>query len=345
MLYFENDYCEGAHSAILQRLLETNMEKLPGYGTDRYCASAKQKIRDACQCPQADVYFLTGGTQTNATVIRAILKPYEGVLAASSGHISIHEAGAVEAGGHKVLGLPHREGKLSADVLRDYLEAFYKDESHEHMVFPGMVYLSHPTEYGTLYSLKELQEISALCRAHDLPLFVDGARLCYGLAVESSDLTLADMARLTTVFYIGGTKAGALCGEAVVFPERAPAHFMTIIKQQGALPAKGRLHGIQFDTLFTGGLYLEISRHAVAAADVLRKALQERGCRFYVNAPANQIFVIMKNSDMEMLRRKVVFSIWEPYDSTHTVVRFVTSWGTRMEDIDQLIRLLPDQMS
>ena len=345
MLYFENDYCEGAHSAILQRLLETNMEKLPGYGTDPYCASAREKIRHATGCPDADVYFLVGGTQTNVTVIRSMLKPYEGVLAASCGHISVHEAGAVEASGHKVLELPHREGRLSAGCLREYLEAFYKDESHEHMVFPGMVYLSHPTEYGTLYSRKELAEISELCKTYRLPLFLDGARLCYGLAVESSDVTLNDLARLTTVFYIGGTKAGALCGEAVVFPERAPAHFMTMVKQQGALLAKGRLTGIQFDTLFTGGLYLKISRHAIRAADRLREALRERGCRFYVDAPANQIFIILKNEIMEQLRKEVVFSIWAPYDSGHTIVRFVTSWGTRMEDIEQLICLLPDQLA
>ena len=340
MLYFENDYCEGAHSAILQKLIDTNMEKLPGYGTDKYCASAQEKIQKACNCPDADVFFLVGGTQTNAAVIGALLKRFEGVLAASCGHINIHEAGAIEFTGHKILELPHKQGKISASDLQDYLQSFYNDVNHEHMVFPGMVYISHPTEYGTLYSKKELSSISQICHTYKLPLFLDGARLCYGLASDASDVTLSDLAQLTTVFYIGGTKAGALCGEAIVFPQKAPEHFMTMIKQQGALLAKGRLLGIQFDTLFTNDLYLEISRNALNTADVLKKAFQEKGYRFFIDSPTNQIFIILPNEDMERLSHNIVFSFWEAYDKKHTIVRFATSWATKMEDVHQLISLL-----
>lgn len=340
MLFFENDYCEGAHSAILQRLCETNMEKLPGYGTDPYCASARKKIKQACGCPEGDVYFLVGGTQANAAVIGAMLRRYEGVICASSGHINVHEAGAVEFTGHKVLALPHTDGKLPARRLQEYLDGFYNDESYEHMVFPGMVYLSHPTEYGTLYSKKELQEIAAVCRQYRLPLFVDGARLCYGLASSSCDVALADLAASTDAFSIGGTKAGALCGEAIVFPKKAPQHFLTMVKQQGALLAKGRLLGIQFDTLFTDGLYLKISQNAIATASILKHALLEKGYRLYLDAPTNQIFVILDNETLSRLKRDVVFSVWEPYNASHTVIRFATSWATTMEDIHALTQLL-----
>ena len=237
MLFFVNDYCEGAHPAILQKLLETNMEKLSGYGTDKYCDSAKEKIRKACGCPDADVFFLVGGTQTNATIIGSVLNRYEGVLAAQTGHVSCHEAGAIEYTGHKVLTLPAENGKIKAESITDYVETFYGDESHDHMVFPGMVYISHPTEYGTLYTKKELEEISEVCHKYELPLFLDGARLGYGLVSPEADVTLEDIARCTDVFYIGGTKVGALCGEAVVFTKKAPKHFMTMVKQQGALLA------------------------------------------------------------------------------------------------------------
>ena len=251
MLYFENDYCEGAHPAVLNRLMETNMEKLPGYGTDPYTESAKEKIRRACGCPEAGVFLLTGGTQTNAVVIASMLKRYEGVVAATTGHVSVHEAGAIEFTGHKVLEVPGKVGKMEAGTLRSYLEAFYGDGNHEHMVFPGMAYISQPTEYGTLYTKAEMEAISKVCSEYELPLYVDGARMGYGLACRENEVTLADLARLTTVFYIGGTKVGALCGEAVVFPKKAPKHFMTMVKQQGALLAKGRVLGVQFDTLFT----------------------------------------------------------------------------------------------
>ncbi len=339
MLYFENDYCEGAHPAVLQKLIETNMEKLPGYGTDHYCESAKEKIRTACGCPQADVFFLVGGTQTNAAVISALLRRYEGVIAPVTGHINGHEAGAVEYTGHKVLALPQKEGKLSADDLRNFLKTFHDDGNREHMVFPGMAYISHPTEYGTLYSAAELEALSKVCREYEIPLFLDGARLGYGLAC-GCDVTLQDIARLTDVFYIGGTKAGALCGEAVVFPKGAPKHFMTMTKQQGALLAKGRLLGIQFDVLFTDDLYKKISENAIQAANRLKEALCEKGYELYIDSPTNQIFVILENSQMERLSRLAVFSFWEKYDDMHTVVRFATSWATRMEEIEELISVL-----
>ena len=340
MLYFENDYCEGAHPAILKKFMETNLEKLPGYGTDRYCQSAKEKIRSACGCPDAKIYFLSGGTQTNATVIAALLKRYEGVVSAATGHINGHEAGAVEYTGHKVLGLPHTDGKISADGLKSYLETFFGDENHDHMVFPGMVYISHPTEYGTLYSKQELSSISSVCRRFQIPLFLDGARLGYGLAAPSCDVSLQDIAQYTDVFYIGGTKVGALCGEAVVFPSKAPDHFLTMVKQQGALLAKGRVMGIQFDVLFTDNLYLEISKNAIKTAMRLKEALLDKGYRLLIDSPTNQIFVVLDNEKMKTLGQTVKFSFWEKYDETHTTVRFATSWATKMEEVEELIQLL-----
>lgn len=340
MLYFENDYCEGAHLEVLKRLMETNMEKLSGYGTDPYTESAKEKIRRACGCQSADVFLLTGGTQTNAVVIASMLKRYEGVVAASTGHVSVHEAGAIEFTGHKVLELPGRDGKLEAETLQTYLESFYGDGNHEHMVFPGMAYISQPTEYGTLYTKAELEAVSRVCRDYEIPLYVDGARMGYGLACRENDVTLEDLARLATVFYIGGTKVGALCGEAVVFPKGAPRHFMTMVKQQGALLAKGRVLGIQFDTLFTDELYLKISRNAIETADRLRELLRKKGYPFLLETPTNQIFVILENEQKKELEKQVVFSFWEKYDETHTVVRFATSWGTRMEDVERLAEFL-----
>ena len=340
MLSFENDYSEGAHEKILQRFMETNMEKVSGYGADPYCESAKQKIREACECPQADIHFLTGGTQTNAVVISSMLASYEGVVAAQTGHVACHEAGAIEYSGHKVITVPQYEGKMKAEDLKNCLKTFWDDESHEHMVFPGMVYISHPTEYGTLYTKAELDAISKVCRSYDIPLFLDAARLGYGLMSEGTDVTLPMIAKYCDVFYIGGTKVGALCGEAVVFPgSKTPKHFLTLIKQRGALLAKGRLLGIQFDTLFTDGLYFEISRHAIEMADYLKKGLAEKGCRFYLDSATNQQFVILENQKMEELKKEVKFSFWEKYDENHTVVRFATSWATKKEDIDQLLDL------
>ena len=340
MLYFENDYSEGAHEAVLRRLIDTNMEQLPGYGNDRYCEAAREKIRKACGCPEAEVYFLVGGTQTNAVVISAVLKQYEGVIAASTGHINGHEAGAVEYSGHKILTLPQEAGKITAGALREYLEAFYHDRNCEHMVFPGMVYISHPTEYGTLYSRRELQEISEVCGQYEIPLYLDGARLGYGLAAEASDVSLEDVARYTSVFYIGGTKVGALCGEAVVFTKQAPRHFITEIKQKGALLAKGRLLGVQFDALFTDGLYLKIGKNAIETAETLRRAFLDKGYRIFLESPTNQLFVILENEKMKELKEKVRFCLWEKLDENHTVVRFATSWATKMEDVEQLAALL-----
>ncbi len=341
MLAFENDYSEGAHEKVLQRLLETNLEQLPGYGADHYCESAKEKIKEACGCPDADVQFIVGGTQTNQIVISSMLKPCEGVIAAETGHVSTHEAGAIECTGHKVLTLPHEAGKIGADVLDDWLHSFYEDENHEHMVFPGMVYISHPTEYGTLYTKGELAELSAVCSQYGIPLYLDGARLGYGLAAEETDVTLKDVAEYCDVFYIGGTKVGVLCGEAVVFTkENMPLHFMTMVKQRGALLAKGRLLGIQFDALFTDDLYSEISRNAIVTADRLKQVLKEKGYEFYIDSPTNQIFVILENEKMEQLKQNVVFSFWEKKDEDHTVVRFATSWATRMEDVEKLAALL-----
>ena len=341
MLCFENDYSEGAHPEILEHLIETNMEQLSGYGTDIYCQKAKEKIRNACGIPDAEVFLLTGGTQTNQIIIDTVLAPYEGVIAARTGHVSTHEAGAIEFTGHKVLELPEKEGKIQATDLKDLLETFYGDGNHEHMVFPGMVYISHPTEYGTLYSKQELKDISAVCREYKIPLYMDGARLIYGLVSEGTDLTLQDIAQLCDCFYIGGTKAGLLCGEAVVFTgKNMPAHFLTRVQQHGALLAKGRLLGVQFDALFTDDLYLKIGKNAITTAAVLKNGLKEKNYEFYIDSPTNQIFIVLNNVQMKKLSEQVVFSFWEKKDDSHTVIRFATSWATRMEDVHKLLTLL-----
>lgn len=340
MLWFASDYMEGAHEKILQRFLETNMEKTSGYGTDPYSDSAKRKIREACNCPKAEVFFLTGGTQTNAVVISTMLKPYEGVVAAQSGHISTHEAGAIESSGHKVLTLPSHDGKVCAVELKEYLATFWQDDNYEHMVFPGMVYISHPTEYGTLYTAEELGQISEVCRTYNIPLYMDGARLGYGLMSRDTDVDLPMIAKLCDVFYIGGTKVGALCGEAVVFTKNnMPPHFMTMVKQHGALLAKGRVLGLQFDTLFTDGLYFKISKHAIDMAELLKAGLKEKGCRFYIESSTNQQFIILSNEQMEELKEKVAFSFWEKYDKEHTVIRLATCWATCEEDVKALLEL------
>lgn len=341
MLSFECDYLHGAHEAVLKRLIETNMEPQPGYGNDQYCESAKEKIRTACQCPEAEIFFLVGGTQTNRIIIDSMTNSYEGVIAAETGHVNGHEAGAIEASGHKVLALPHHDGKLDAAEIRQYLQDFYSDETHDHMVFPGMVYISHPTEYGTLYSRKELEALSQVCREYKIPLFLDGARLGYGLMSYETDVTLPDVARLCDVFYIGGTKIGALCGEAVVFPRKnMPPHFFTTVKQNGALLAKGRLLGVQFDELFTNDLYWKISRHAIDMAKLMREGFHQKNCRFFLESPTNQQFVILENGQMRELEKKLRFCFWAKADETHTVVRFATSWATTSEDIEELLKLL-----
>ncbi len=341
MLYFESDYTEGAHPRVLARLCETNMEHVSGYGGDKFCESAKAKIREACNTPDADIFFLVGGTQTNRTVIAGLLHPYQGVVAAETGHIAAHEAGAIENSGHKVLPIPQTLGKITADDLTAYLTTFYADDNCDHMVQPGMVYISHPTEYGTLYTKDELAAIHAAAQAYNLPLFIDGARLGYGLASDGTDLSLPEIAQNCDAFYIGGTKVGALCGEAVVFPRgNAPKHFFTTVKQNGALLAKGRLLGVQFDALFTDDLYMRISRHAIECAKKLRALFAEKGYTFFLDTPTNQIFIVLENEQMKRLGEQVKFSFWEPYDAHHTVVRFATSWATDENDIEALAEIL-----
>ena len=341
MLHFENDYNKGAHPALLEALVQTNLEGLSGYGTDKYTVRAIEKIRQATKCPRAQVTFLSGGTQTNQVVIDALLQSYQGVIAAETGHIASHEAGAIEFSGHKVLALPHQDGKLQPALVRQYIEDFYADGNHEHMVFPGMVYISHPTEYGTLYSKSELEQLAQICKQFEIPLFLDGARLGYGLAADT-DLDLATIAELTDVFYIGGTKMGALIGEAVVFTKNnQPKHFVPIVKQHGALLAKGRLVGVQFDRLFTDNLYLELGRHGIEMARRLRAILEEKGYPFYLQSPTNQQFIILENDQLEKLSQAgLAYSFWEKYDENRTVIRLATSWSTSQEDLNELKKIL-----
>ena len=337
MISFESDYVNGAHPEVLQALIGANDAVVTGYGADPFCASAADRIRKACECPDAEVFFLVGGTQTNSVVISAMLREYQGVVCAETGHISVHEAGAVEGTSHKVLTLPQVNGKLQAAALENYLQSFYADASHEHMVQPGMVYISHPTEYGTLYSRDELTALYDVCRRRGMPLFIDGARLAYGLMSRSSDLTLPDIARLCDVFYIGGTKCGALCGEAVVFTgSRMPDYFLTTVKRHGALLAKGRLLGIQFDALFTDDLYTRIGRYAIDMAEQLKEIFRRRGCRFLTDSPTNQQFIILPDTAIAKLREQFAFENWERVDADHMAVRFVTSWSTKQSDLDAL---------
>ena len=344
MISFESDYNNGCHEAILKRLLETNDEKATGYGLDDYCSAARERIRMACAKPDADVFFLVGGTQTNATVIDAMLQSYQGVLAVETGHINVHESGAIEFGGHKVLALPSHDGRMDAGELERWLKDFYADPTYDHMVFPGMVYISHPTEYGTLYSKEELEAISQTCHEYKLPLYMDGARLAYGLTAPGTDVTLQDIARLCDVFYIGGTKCGAFFGEAVVFTKNnMPARFLTRVKQHGALLAKGHMLGIQFDTLFTGNLYYEIGAHAIRLAQILQKGFLGAGLQLYINSPTNQQFVELPDTVIKRLDEKgVVYSFWEKTSPGKTVIRFVTSWATKEETVRELIRILKE---
>lgn len=341
MLSFASDYVEGAHPDVLERLVKTNMEQLTGYGTDIYTLSAKEKIKKACGRPNADVYFLTGGTQTNQIAIATLLGDCEGVIAAISGHINTHEAGAIEYTGHKIMALPSHEGRIDSKELEEYLKGFFSDANNEHMIAPGMVYISYPTEYGTLYTKNELEEISRICREYKIPLYMDGARLGYGLMSEGAELTLCDIAKLCDVFYIGGTKVGALCGEALVFSGmKAPSRFVTLIKRHGALLAKGRLNGVQFDALFTDDLYFRISRHAIDMARELVKVLTEKKYEFFLKSPTNQQFVILDNKKMRELAQKVEFSFWEALPNDRSVVRFATSWATDKQSIEELSHIL-----
>ncbi|MFI3067596.1 threonine aldolase family protein [Streptococcus suis] len=342
MLHFENDYNKGAHPALLEALVVSNQEGLSGYGTDTYTKSAIKKIKLATACPQAQITFLTGGTQTNQIVVSSMLASYEGVIAADTGHISTHEAGAIEFTGHKVMTLSHKDGKITANDVDSYIKDFYADTNHAHMVHPGMVYISHPTEYGTLYSKTELEALSRVCRQHNIPLFLDGARLGYGLAARDTVLDLQTIAELTDVFYIGGTKLGALLGEALVFTKNnQPKNFVSIVKHHGALLAKGRLIGVQFDRLFTDDLYLELGRHAIAMAEQLIEILEDKGFQFYLKSPTNQQFVIVKNEELPKLTEAgIAYSFWEKYDENHSIIRFATSWSTSQEDIDDLRKIL-----
>ena len=341
MLYFLSDYTEGAHPKILERLQETNRISQPGYGEDCFTAAAREKIRAACERPEADVYFLVGGTQTNAVVISALLRRWEAAIAADTGHINVHEAGAIEYTGHKVIALPGKDGKLAADTVADYCARFYADETHDHMPFPGLVYISQPTELGTLYTKAELAALHAVCVEHHMRLFVDGARLGYGLMSPECDMSLPELCGLCDVFTIGGTKVGALCGEALVFPGGdMPERFATMVKQQGAMVAKGRLLGVQFDALFTDGLYWEIGRHAIRLAMELKAGFVEKGYPLFADSPTNQQFPILTAEQLERLRRHAAFEIWAPLPDGRTAVRFVTSWATREEDVAALLARL-----
>lgn len=341
MISFENDYNNGAHPKVLQRLLETNEERTLPYGFDRFSEDAKSKIKAACDDDEAVIFFLAGGTQTNATVIDSFLYQYEGVIALDTGHINVHEAGAIEFTEHKIINIKGHDGKMRAEDLNKYLEDFKHDGNNAHSVFPGLVYITFPTELGTLYSAAELDAIYQVCRNNNLPLYVDGARLGYGLVADGNDITLPYLARHCDAFYIGGTKIGALCGEAVVFTHNnAHRHFFTIQKQHGALMAKGRLLGVQFDALFTDGLYFDISRHAIDMAKKMRKMFEEKGYSFWIDSPTNQQFIIIGNDDVERLSRDVIFTHWGLADENHTICRFVTSWATTEAELEQLRSLL-----
>lgn len=341
MISFESDYITGCHPKILQRFAETNMEVVCSYGADKYSLHAEELIREACQCPDAEVTFISGGTQTNEIVISSVLRDFEGAVAASTGHINGHEAGAIEYNGKKVLLLPHHDGKIDPTDLKQFLVDFYADANHEHMTFPGIVYISHPTEYGTLYTLEELTSLSSICHEYSIPLYMDGARLGYALMSRNTNVTLSDIARLCDIFYIGGTKVGAICGEALVFTKKnKPMHFLTSIKKRGALLAKGRVLGIQFETLFTDNLYFEIGKHAIDMAEKMKDVFRRKGMRFFKETDSNQQFLILKNEQYEALKKYLSVGFWEKYDNAHTVVRFATTWSTTEEEIDSLEKLL-----
>ncbi len=337
MIRFDCDYTEGAHPRILQALSDSNFEQTCGYGEDAHCENARALIKKAVGCESADIHFLVGGTQANFTVIASALRPYQGVLCAASGHINCHETGAVEATGHKVLALPHVNGKINAAQVRSYCAGHWADSSHEHIVQPGMVYISLPTEYGTMYSKAELAELYAACRENDLYLFIDGARLGYGLASDP-ELSLSDLPGLCDVFYIGGTKQGFLFGEAVVIVNDAlKKDFRYMIKRSGGMLAKGRLLGVQFETMFADGLYEALARHAVIQAKRIRSALLEKGIELLIDSPTNQLFPIFSHAQRADLEKKYVFCYWEAVDGCHDALRICTSWATKPENVDALI--------
>lgn len=341
MINFKCDYARGAHPEILKALTDTNINYYDGYGVDPFTASAKDKIRKAIGCPDANIHFLVGGTQTNSTVISTMLNLYEGVVAATTGHINVHEAGAVEYTGHKVLTLPSHQGKIDSTELSDYLAGFFADGNQEHSVYPGMVYISHPTEHGTLYSAKELKDIHEICMKYNILLFIDGARLGYGLMSDETDVTIEYLAHNCDAFYIGGTKVGALFGEAVVFPRgNEPKHFYTMTKQHGAMLAKGWLTGLQFDVLFTDDLYFKIARNAIETANAVKELIVKYNLKIMQLSPTNQQFVIVDNKLLAELNKEVATDFWENADSEHTVIRFATSWYTTMDDVKKLDEIL-----
>ncbi|HKM03446.1 MAG TPA: low specificity L-threonine aldolase [Lachnospiraceae bacterium] len=338
MIRFECDYAEGAHIKILEKLMTTNEEQTQGYGEDEYSINAKRYIQKMCKNDDVDVHFLVGGTQTNLTVISSILRSHQGVIAAQSGHINVHETGAIEATGHKVITLESKDGKITAKQVQEVFDLHWNDSNHEHMVQPGMVYISHPTENGTTYTKKELQKLSEVCRQCHLPLFMDGARLGYALVAETNDLTLEEIAKLCDIFYIGGTKVGALFGEAVVISnELLKKDFRYHMKQKGGMLAKGRLLGIQFETLFENGLYLEISENAVKKALQIRDAFKKKGYTFLYDSFTNQQFPILSNQIIKDLSKKYAFFVWEQIDKDYSAVRFCTSWATTEKQIQSLL--------
>ena len=338
MILFNSDYTEGAHPRLMERLMETNLEQTGGYGEDAYCEEAREAIRRVCEAPNADVHFLVGGTQTNFTVISLALRSYQGVICADTGHINVHETGAVEATGHKVLALPGTDGKITAEQVKEAYALHWSDESREHIVQPKMVYISHPTELGTLYTKTELQALHDVCKECGLYLFLDGARLGYGLMAPGTDVTLPDIAALCDVFYIGGTKVGALFGEAVVIcnPE-LKNDFRYGIKQHGGMLAKGRLLGVQFLELFKDGLYFEIAKHAIDMAMLLKNELTKKGYHFYMDSVTNQQFIIIDDKKLEEIRKKYGVTYQMRCDDTHSVIRLCTSWATREEDVKALL--------
>lgn len=341
MIHFDSDYNNGAHPLVLQRLIDTNTQKSASYGYDEWSEGAREKIRRCMDCPQAEVEFLVGGTQTNATMLDAILATGDGILAVETAHIDVHEAGAIETSGHKVITIKGEDGKMRAESLKSWLLNFYDDETCPHMVQPGAVYITFPTELGTLYSKNELEAVHAVCEEYSLPLFIDGARMGYGLMADECDFDLAWLARHCDAFYIGGTKVGALCGEAIVFPKgKTPRNLFTTVKRHGALLAKSRLVGVQFDALFTDNLYFSISRHAIKMAHELRKTFIDAGFKMANQSPTNQQFVIVPASMLEPLRKHVVYEVWEHLDYENTVCRFVTSWATTEDEIRELAQVL-----
>ena len=341
MISFECDYNNGAHPKVLENLIKYNDSKPTPYGFDEFSERAKNCIREAIGMPDAQIFFLTGGTQTNATTIDSMLYQYEGVICVGSGHINVHEAGAVEFTEHKIITIPDFEGKMEARTLDKYLDDFYHDGNRDHAVHPGLVYITFPTEFGTLYSARELDDIYQVCLRYGIPLYIDGARLGYGLKAEGSDVTLPYLARHCDVFYIGGTKIGALCGEAVVFTNRqAHKHFFSIQKQHGAVIAKGALIGLQFEALFTDNLYFKLSEHAIKMAMRMKKIFQQKGYRFYVDSPTNQQFIVLPDAEVERLSQHMQFTHFGQADKHYTICRFVTSWATTEEEINELERLL-----